>query len=128
MSLKPMVSVLLMLSFPVSALAGDDPGIQGETRKGIHAAMAAYIDQARVGGFYYIYDPVADSVLELKFKELHSGIVKKGTYFASCADFSAGETAYDLDFLVAEKDGVFKVIDVIVHKAGDQKRDYLMSK
>jgi len=128
MSFKRMISVLIALSISVTAHAGDDPSIQGDTRKGIQAATATYIDQAQVGGSFYIYDPVADSVLELKFKEVHAGIAKKGPFFASCADFSAGDTAYDLDFLVAEKNGVFKVFDVVVHKVGDQKRDYLVSK
>ncbi|MCI0451557.1 MAG: hypothetical protein L0Z51_04085 [Candidatus Latescibacteria bacterium] len=128
MSPRPMIAGLMLLVFSAPAYGGDDPAIQGEARKAIQSAMKTHVDQMQVEGVYYIYDPVTDSVLELTFKELHAGIMKKGAFFVSCADFSSGDTLYDLDLLVAEKNGVFKVVDVIVHKAGDQKRDYLSGK
>jgi hypothetical protein len=128
MSLNRLIPAILLFTLPAVAYAGDDAAVPAEKGKAIQAAMKSHIEQAQVGGSYYIYDPVADKMLDLKFKELHAGVMRAGAFYASCADFTAGDTAYDIDFLVAEKDGALKVVDAVIHQAGGKKRDYLMSK
>ena len=57
---------------------------------------------------------------------MHAGIVRKGNFYVSCADFTAADgTYYDLDMLVADHptDGM-RVLQAIVHKKGDDKRQY----
>lgn len=116
---------LLVFGSPSVLLAGDDPSIQGELRKGIQASMTAYIDDHTVDGTFWHYDAVTGAVLELEFQELHAGIVKKGKFYVSCADFTdpAGQKL-DLDFLVVgDKDGL-TAVQGFVHKIGDEKRSY----
>ena len=107
------------------AVAGNDPTIQGETREGIQRAMFAHVMDTNVDGVYFIYDPEADTLLRLTFKDVHAGIVRSAGYFVSCADFfDADGQQYDLDFIVVGSDGKFTVVDTIVHKVGDAKREY----
>jgi hypothetical protein len=64
-------------------------------------------------------------LLRLAFKELHRGIVTKGDFDVSCADFvdEAG-TLYDLDFLVAPLAGRHWILRAVVHSTGGDKRAY----
>ena len=44
--------------------------------------------------------------MHLKLKKLHDGIVKKGDYYVSCADFEdANGNLVDMDFFVLTRDG-----------------------
>lgn len=120
-----LVLVAATLANPFALLAGDDPSIKGELRTSIQGAMKTYIDAHVVDGVYWQYDAVTNQLLKLTFKGLHDGIVKKGDFYVSCADFATPDgKIHDLDFIVAEgKDGVVAV-QGIVHKLGDEKRAY----
>jgi hypothetical protein len=108
----------MLLSVSTSAVAGDDPSIKGELRKNIQAAMQSFIDQNSVGGVYYIYDPVNGKMLNLTFKKLHKGIVKKGNFYVSCADFTDPvNKIVDLDFLVIPDGDQLLVTQAIIHDA-----------
>ena len=125
--MKRMIGTLtvLILASGVTALSGDDPSIQGKTRTGVQQAMEKHIAENSIHGTYYIYDTATDHVRKLNFKELHKGIVKKGEYYVSCADFvdPSGQTL-DLDFLVLEDHGAFKAVQAVIHKADGKKRPY----
>jgi|TARA_B110000495_G_scaffold192771_1_gene197293 hypothetical protein len=56
---------------------------------------------------------------------LHKGVVKKGPFYVSCADFvDAKGRAYDLDFLVAGKGETLRVLQALVHSVDGEKRPY----
>lgn len=123
--MKNFIGILFVLALTLSAHAADDPSIKGERRSAVQAAMQKHIDHNTVDGHYVMYDALTDGLLKLKLAKLHDGIVKKADYYVSCADFrdSAG-TYFDLDFLVIEKEGRFRVLQGIVHKVGSVKRKY----
>ncbi|MDA2919013.1 hypothetical protein MYX76_05885 [Desulfobacterota bacterium AH_259_B03_O07] len=105
--------------------AADDPSIQGAPREKSQAAMNKHVGENSYNDHYIIYDAVDGKLRRLKFKELHSGLVKKGDFYVSCADFVDDEgNTYDLDFLVGEKDGEYSVYQAIVHKVNGKKRQY----
>ncbi len=110
----------------VGALAADDPSIQGDARTGIQAAMTAYIAAQKVGGESLLhYDAVSGDLRRLTLVELHAGIVKKGHFFVSCADFAQEDgTLVDVDFLVVPTDDGFRVNQAIVHSVAGKKRAY----
>jgi hypothetical protein len=109
-----------------SASAADDPSIQGETRQGIQAAMTSFIASHDAGDHTLLhYDPVTGKLLRLKLVELHDGIVRKGHFYVSCADFQdEGGGVVDIDFLVVPSGDDFRVNQAIVHKADGEKRTY----
>ena len=76
---------LAALTAPI--FAADDPSIKGELRKNIKEAMVKHVAHTTIEGRYVIYDAVAGELKKLKFAELHDGVVKKGQFFVSCADF-----------------------------------------
>ncbi len=120
-----LVSLFLFTLAASSSLAGDDPSIQGELRKGIQVSMKEFVDKQTIGGVYRHYDPVAGKLLELEPGEIHSGIVKKGDFYVSCADFVDPEGhKLDLDFLVIESGGELRTMQAIVHKVDGEKRPY----
>ncbi len=105
--------------------AADDPSIGEPVRSQIQESMAAFIEAKTIEGVYSHYDPVAGELLQLKLVELHDGIVRKGDYYVSCADFvdGQGETV-DLDFLVLTTDAGVQTVQALVHKADGVKRPY----
>ena len=115
-----------LLSVSASAFAADDTSIKGELRANITKAMLEHVGANTVDGDYIIYDAVDGQLLRLKFDSLHDGIVKKGDFYVACGDFNAHDgTYYDLDMLVAEQtDGSMRVLQSIVHKREDEKREY----
>ena len=123
--MKNFIGILFMLTLALSAHAADDPSIKGERRSAVQEAMQKHIDQNTVDGHYVMYDAVTDDLLKLKLTKLHDGIVKKSDYYVSCADFhDRAGTYFDLDFLVIEKEGRFRVLQGVVHKVGSVKRKY----
>ena len=113
---------LLMLQ---PALAGDDPSIQGAKRSGIQSAMQDFIEGHSVGGKILHYDPVDGELLQLRLETLHEGIVKKGDFYVSCADFvGEGGRKFDVDFLVVPIGEGFRVNQAIVHSVEGKKRKY----
>lgn len=108
-----------------SAWAGDDPSIKGELRQAIKEAMMHHVEATTIDGRYVIYDVVEGKLKKLKFAELHEGVVKKGDFFVSCADFvDAAGHKYDLDFLVAKKGDRLRVFQGLVHSIDGAKRAY----
>ncbi len=123
--LSPLILVLAWLVAP-GALAADDPSIQGETRSGVKAAMTRFIDgQRSADGSMLHYDPVSGDLLRLKLRELHAGIVSKGHFYVSCADFvDADGREVDVDFLVVPNGSGFRVNQALVHAVDGEKRGY----
>lgn len=125
MKMGNILIVIFLLSFTQFAMAGNDPSIKGNLRKNIQAAMGQHINTNKLGGNYVIYDAINGEMKKLALKELHSGIVKKGDFYVSCADFvDAKEKKYDLDFLVAQTENGYKVLQSIVHSVDGKKRKY----
>lgn len=117
-------SVMLYLIAP-TLMAGNDPSIKGNQRLGIQTAMGQHVDANTVKGSYVIYDVTQGEIKKLQLKELHSGIVKKGEFYVSCADFVDNQgKLYDLDFLVSPSADGFRVIQAIVHSVDGNKRKY----
>ena len=116
----------VLLSISAAAFAADDPSIKGDLRADIKKAMLEHVGANTLDGDYIIYDAVEGNLLRLKFDALHDGIVKKGDFYVACGDFNAHDgTYYDLDMLVAEKaDGRMLVLQSVVHKREDEKREY----
>lgn len=120
--------VFLLLAFTISdrpVEAADDPSIKGELRASIQTAMGELIQRNTVDGVFRHYDPVAGKLLRLQLKELHDGIVQKGDFYVSCADFKdeAGNT-FDLDFLVVPAGDGVRAVQALVHKSDGVKRPY----
>jgi hypothetical protein len=109
-----------------AASAADDPSIQGKTRQDIQAAMKSFIASHDTGDHTMLhYDPVTGKLLRLKLVELHDGIVQKGHFYVSCADFQDEDGGVvDIDFLVVPSGDDFRVNQAIVHKADGEKRSY----
>ena len=111
------------------SFAGNDSSIDGELRKNIQLSMQAFFDSNSVGGVYSIYDPVDGKMRRLTFEELHKGIVKKGDYYVSCADFIDGHNKkVDLDFLVIPTGDHLQVTQAVIHSADGKKRKYHLEK
>ena len=118
---------LLIIFFAVSAVAyaADDPGIKGKLREGISSAMNEHINQNTVDNRYVIYDAVAGKLKRLEFDKLHKGIVKKGDFYVSCADFIDSEgRKYDIDFLVGDTGKGLITLESVVHSINGKKRVY----
>ncbi len=119
------LAAALLLQAP-GARAADDPSIRGAERTGVQQAMGAFVRAQTAGGEWMLhYDPVQGKLVRLKLVELHEGIVNKGHFFVSCADFQdEDQRTYDLDFLVvptADGNG-FRVNQAIVHAVDGKKR------
>ncbi len=123
--MRPLLVILFSLMIAEGALAGNDPSIKGALRADIQKAMSSHIDGHQVSGSYMHYDAVDGKLIRLKLEELHSGIVKKGDYYVSCADFVDDKgRLYDLDFLVAGNRDNLTVFQAVVHKVNSEKRVY----
>jgi len=108
-----------------AAIAADDPSIKGALRENIKASMMSFIESNMISDTYYIYDAFGGKLLELKFAKLHEGIVKKGDFYVSCADFvEKNGTKVDLDFLVIKNGDNLKTIQAVVHSLDGKKRKY----
>ena len=107
------------------AAAADDPSIQGAQRTGIQEAMQVFIETQSVDGRVLHYDAVSGELLQLRLDALHEGIVKKGDFYVSCADFvGEGGRKFDLDFLVVPAGDAYRVNQAIVHSVDGDKRKY----
>ena len=82
------ISFLMLVTLAIPAFTADDPSIKGEVRTGVQSAMNDHVKENTLGEEYIIYDSGDGNVKGLTFKELHSGIVKKGDFYVSCADFT----------------------------------------
>ena len=121
-----LLALLMLLPASRPAGAADDPSIKGDVRTQTQAAMNGFIEAQTVGGVVRLYDPVEGKLLELKFDKLHSGIVRKGDFYVSCADFvDDSGRKIDVDFLVIPDDsGKLRATQAIVHSVDGDKRKY----
>ncbi len=118
-------ALIIFTGFAVPVMAADDPSIKDPLRTEIQGSMNGHIKQSTLNNSYIIYDSSDKKLYELTFKELHSGIVKKGDFYVSCADFTDPEgNLYDIDFLVGESQGNLQVYQAILHKVNGVKRPY----
>ncbi len=116
---------LLLGIMATAASAADDPSIKGDLRTNVHGAMDQFVADNTVDGVLRLYDAVDGKLLSLRSYELHSGIVKKGDFYVSCADFVDQEgRKIDVDFLVLPKDGKLQTSQGIVHSIEGEKRKY----
>jgi len=125
--MKIISGALLAICLGISqvTVAGDDPSIKGQQRLDIKTAMGNHIGDNLVSGKYVIFDAKNGTLKKLELKELHSGVVKKGDYFVSCADFVDDKgKLYDLDFLVTKNGAQYRVIQSLVHAVDGNKRPY----
>jgi hypothetical protein len=128
-SLSMLIWVCALFVTSSISLGGDDPSIDGELRENIQTSMQTFIDSNSVGGVYSIYDPIDGKMRQLTFDELHQGIVKKGDYYVSCADFIDGnKKKVDLDFLVIPAGDHLQVTQAVIHSADGKKRKYHLEK
>jgi hypothetical protein len=107
------------------ALAGNDPSIKGDLRTNIKASMMSFIENRMVNDTLMIYDASKGKLLKLKFDKLHDGIVKKGEFYVSCADFfdEKGKKV-DLDFLVIPDGENLRTVQAVIHAVDGKKRKY----
>ncbi len=123
--LIPATCLILVLAVASFVDAAEEPAINGEMRDEIQQAMKAYIERNTLDGKYIIYDAVKGEMKRLKFKDIHKGIDRKGEFYVSCVDFVDGAgNLYDVDLLVAPKDGSMQVFQALVHAINGKKREY----
>lgn len=109
------------------SFAGNDPSIKGVERMEVAKAMKEHIDSHKVDGKYLIYDGASNVMRSLTLTALHDGIVKKGDFYVSCADFKDEKgNELDLDFLVINDGKDYKFVQSLVHKVGGEKRPYTL--
>ena len=122
-------STLIAFLIGITGHAGNDPTIKGAIRTGIQEAMNSHIKANQVDSKYLIFDGKNSKLLRLNPVKLHDGIVKKGDFYVSCADFTDdSDRKLDVDLVVSEQDGNFMIVDTIVHKIGQNKRPYTLEK
>ena len=122
--LATVLGLSILLSTQI-ALAADDPSIKGDLRQAVMDSMRTYIENRMVNDTFYMYDASHGKLLKLKFDKLHEGIVKKGGFYVSCADFfDSNGKKIDLDFLVVEDGKQLKTIQAVVHSVDGKKRKY----
>ena len=119
------VIAVLFLCSPFSASAADDPSIGEPLRSQIQQSMASFVEGKTIDGVFSHFDPVKGELLRLSLAELHAGIVRKGDFFVSCADFLTSEgDQVEVDFLVLPAEGGVRTVQAVVHKADGKKRPY----
>ena len=122
---KTVLLLCLSLLAATFAHAADDPSIKGQLRTDIQSAMKDFITHQTIDGVYRHYDPVDGRLLHLEKANLHAGIVKKGDYYVSCADFTDQDgRSIDVDFLVLDAGGEIRATQGLVHKIDGNKRPY----
>ena len=108
-----------------AAFAANDPSIKGDLRENIKASMMAFIEKRIVDDTFFIYDAVEGRLMKLKFDKLHEGIIIKGEFYVSCADFvDENGKKVDLDFLVIQDGDQLRTLQAVVHSVDGKKRKY----
>ncbi len=117
----------ILASFAVSA--ANDASIKGDLRQNIQKSMNYFIDTQTVNGSMLVYDAVKGKLLKLRLKKLHQGIVQKGDFYVSCADFIDHEgRKVDIDFMVLPIGQEFVTTQALVHSIDGKKRKYHLEK
>jgi len=107
------------------AWAGNDKTIKGELRTNIQSSMSSYINSNSVDGKLFLYDSVKGKLLKMKLDSLHTGIVKKGDFYVSCADFvDQNNRKVDVDFMVIKNGDSLTTTQALVHSIDGHKRKY----
>ena len=126
-TIRSSLATLLVISIVLTsvAFAGNDPSIKGDLRTNIKASMMSFIENRMVSDTFIIYDASKGKLLRLKFDKLHDGIVKKGEFYVSCADFfdEKGKKV-DLDFLVIPDGDDLRTVQAVIHAVDGKKRKY----
>lgn len=105
--------------------AADDPSIKGDLRSHIHKSMNSFIRDQTIDDRLYVFDAVDGKLLKLTFDNLHDGIVKKGDFYVSCADFyDQNKRKIDIDFLVRPSGNGLVTTQALVHSIDGKKRKY----
>ncbi|MCF6236661.1 MAG: hypothetical protein L3J70_09875 [Gammaproteobacteria bacterium] len=118
-------ALLLGASLSFSALAADDPSIKGDLRTNVQQSMNEFINNQTIDGSMYVYDSVKGGLLKLKLDKLHDGIVKKGDFYVSCADFKdQNGNKVDVDFMVRPSGDKLITTQALLHKVDGKKRKY----
>lgn len=113
------------LALSGSASAADDPKIPKADKDQIQEAMSQHIRGLSDSRGFPVFDHTAGKLVWVKLDELHSGVVKKGDVYASCADFVAADgTKFDIDFLVQKDKSTFEVVSALVHSRDGKKSPY----
>jgi len=119
------VSGISLFLLSATAIAADDPSIKGDIRTNVQQAMNELIQQRTVGGNFKFYDAITNKVHDLRLVKLHDGIVKKGDFYVSCADFvDAKGNTIDMDFMVISSGNTMIATQAILHKIDGKKRKY----
>jgi len=119
------ILVTALLATSTQGWAGNDKSIKGDLRKSIQQSMNSYIQKNSVDGTVYLYDSVKGKLLKMKLDNLHSGIVKKGDFYVSCADFvDQNNRKIDVDFMVIDSGGSLITTQALVHSVDGKKRKY----
>ncbi len=119
------IMTFLIFSLSAALHAANDKSIKGQIRLDIKNSMNNFIQARLINSQYHMFDPVTGKMLYLTLKELHEGIVKKGSYYVSCADFiDTKGRLIDLDFLVIQDGTQLATIQGIVHAVDGKKRKY----
>lgn len=123
MSSKIIAIMLLLVATQIQA--GNDANIKGMERVAIKTAMGHHVQANTLNSSYIIYDNQKGELKKLTLDNIHEGIVRKGDFFVSCADFrDTSGKLYDLDFLVAKQGNDYRVIQALVHAVEGKKRPY----
>ena len=127
-----MIHIIVLLLFSMMSnlvLAANDSSIKGDLRKNIKQSMETFIKHQTINGAMYVYDSVDGKLLRLNFDKLHDGIVKKGDFYVSCADFKDQKgRKIDIDFLVRPADQQLVTTQALVHSVDGEKRKYHLEK
>ena len=91
--------------------------------------MNQFINNNSVNGNLFLYDNVKGKMLKMKLDNLHSGIVKKGNFYVSCADFvDQNNRKIDIDFMVIKNGNSLITTQALVHSVDGNKRKYHLEK
>ena len=121
-------TIFATLAF-ANAWAGNDKSIKGDLRSNIQYSMSQFINSNSVDGKLYLYDNVKGKMLKMKLDNLHTGIVKKGNFYVSCADFvDQNNRKIDIDFMVMEDGSKLITTQALVHSVDGNKRKYHLEK
>lgn len=123
------IAAACLLTLSPLSQAGNDASIKGDLRSNIKISMNQYIEGQTIDGRMYLFDGQQGKLLKMELVKLHEGIVKKGDFYVSCADFKDQNGAVvDVDFLVRPNEGLLITTQAIVHSFDGNKRKYHLEK
>ncbi len=131
MKSKILIITCLFVSFNSFALLGLG-GPSKKEKSQVQKAMKSFVkSQVKADGLMPVI--FKGKVLRLKVASskkypdgFHSGVKQEGNLYASCADFIDPITKdkYDVDFIVNNIDGEYRVVQPLVHSKNGDKDPY----